>query len=222
LPDVDAACEEAVRALDDLHADGVVLMTNYRDLYLGDERLEPLMQELERRSALVVLHPEAPTGWEEVAFGAPAPMIEFPFDTTRTVARLILTGVLGRYPNIKLVVPHTGAALTVLVDRIALVAKIVAGRSGSEPIDVVGQLRRICYDVAGAPLPHALPALLALAGPQQLVYGSDLPPTPAPPVFQIARDLMATDLLSEAEKMSMMRGNGLKLVPRLAQSGAAR
>ena len=60
LPDVKAAMKEAVYALDTLHADGIKLATNSRGQYLGEEALDPLMQLLSDRGAVVILHPHKP------------------------------------------------------------------------------------------------------------------------------------------------------------------
>jgi predicted TIM-barrel fold metal-dependent hydrolase len=89
LPDVDAALEEIAHASQTLHADGFVLMTNYDGVYLGDRRLEPVMEELNRRGAVVALHPTSPPRSEAVALGRPSPLIEFIFDTTRAVPGLL-------------------------------------------------------------------------------------------------------------------------------------
>jgi predicted TIM-barrel fold metal-dependent hydrolase len=69
LPDVDAALEEIEHASSVLHADGFVLMTNYDGVYVGDKRLEPVMEELNRRRAVVALHPTSPPGAEAVGLG---------------------------------------------------------------------------------------------------------------------------------------------------------
>jgi 6-methylsalicylate decarboxylase len=212
LPDVDAACAEAVWALDELGADGIALQTHAGDQYVGDPALEPLMDELDRRSALVVLHPTSPHFWTAPLRGQPAPMLEFPFDTTRAVVNLVTSGTLERHPNISVVVPHTGAALAVLGDRVPLVASIT---SGAQPADVIGQLQRLYYDVAGAPLPRALRALLTLVTPLQLVYGSDAPHTPANIVTGWAHRLACAEVLDEPARQAMIRGNAIALLPRL-------
>jgi predicted TIM-barrel fold metal-dependent hydrolase len=116
------------------------------------------------------------------------------------------------------VVPHTGATLAVLADRVAFVASITSG--DGQPPDVIGQLQRLYYDVAGAALPRALPALMALVTPQQLVYGSDAPHTPAPVVRSWAQDLAVTEVLDDSAREAMTRGNALELVPRVARAAA--
>jgi predicted TIM-barrel fold metal-dependent hydrolase len=213
LPDVDAALEEIRRSHDDLGADGFVLMTNYRGIYLGDPRFDEVMDELDRREALVALHPTSPPRADAVALGRPRPMLEFPFDTTRAVVNLILNGTLRRRPHIRVLVPHVGAALPVLADRVQAFTAAFA-RDG-EPIDVHSELRAMWFDIASEPFPNALAGLLRLVGPERIVYGSDLPFAPQALVERTTERLMETDLLDDSSLDAVVRSNALALVPRM-------
>ena len=217
LPDIEGALAELIHALDTLHADGIALLTQYQGHYLGDPLFEPLMAELDRRHAVAVLHPTSPACWEAVSFGRPRPMLEFPLDTTRAVFNLALTGTLDRYPNIRFVVPHAGGALPVLADRVHSFAMVFPS-DGQQSVDVLTALRRLYYDLAGTPLPRALPALLSLVEPDRLLYGSDFPFTPAPLVEFLATMLSTIDILDQAQQQDMLRGNALRLFPRLLAS----
>jgi 6-methylsalicylate decarboxylase len=219
LPDVDASLAEIDYAFGPLHADGVGLHTHYRGVYLGDARLEPVMAALDARSALVTIHPVSPCGWEDVSFGRPRPVVEFLFDTTRAVINLALSGVLDRYPAVRWVVPHTGAALPALADRVDRIYPWISP-PGAPDVDLVAALGRLHYDLAGTPLPRALPALLGLVDSRQLVYGSDYPFTPAARVHQLAEDIAGTDVLDDAAKAAALSGNARRLLPRLARQVA--
>lgn len=216
LPDIQGALAELAHALDDLHADGIALHTNYHGQYLGDPAFEPVMADLDRHHAVAVLHPTSPACWEAISFGRPRPMLEFSIDTTRTVINLVLTRTLDRYPNIRFVIPHSGGALPVLADHVHIFAAAFLTAAGQQYIDVLAALRRLYYDLAGTPLPHALPALLNLVESHQLLYGSDFPFTSAPPVEALATMLAATSVLDDRQRQDMLRGNALRLFPRLS------
>jgi predicted TIM-barrel fold metal-dependent hydrolase len=215
LPDVAASLAELERAYDELSADAIALLTNVNGSYLGEPAYEPLMAELDRRHAVVVLHPTAPAAHELVGFGRPSPILEFPIDTTRTVFRLILDGVIDRHPRIRWIVPHSGSALAVLADRVHDVARMWHTGDGPVP-DVIGSLQGLHYDLAGPATPRALPALLGLVGPDRLLYGSDHPFPPVATLERFATALESTDALSEPERAAMFRANALELFPRLA------
>jgi 6-methylsalicylate decarboxylase len=92
LPDIDGALQETEYAFDTLQLDGIVMLTNFNGVYLGDKRLDPLFDELDRRRAVVFIHPTSPICWQQTALGYPRPMIEFTFDSTRAVVNLIFSG----------------------------------------------------------------------------------------------------------------------------------
>src|ERR1700704_5074515 len=89
LPDVDGALSELDYALGTLRADGVILLGNYSEKYLGDVAFEPLWAELDRRQAIVFLHPGLPL---PPAAGVAGPLVDYPFDTTRTAGQLLRNG----------------------------------------------------------------------------------------------------------------------------------
>ncbi|MBE8473829.1 amidohydrolase family protein [Streptomyces justiciae] len=180
LPDVDGALEEIAFAFDQLGADGVALLTHTQGVYLGDERLEPVFAELDRRGAVVFLHPTSPVCWEQSALGRPRPMVEYIFDTARTVTDLVMAGVLTRHPNLRVIVPHCGGAIPVLADRINEFMRLFVPSQEAPPLDAVQQLRGLYYDLAGTAFPRQAPALLKLVDPDRVLFGSDYCWTPPP------------------------------------------
>jgi 6-methylsalicylate decarboxylase len=217
LPDVDAALAELRHAFDRLGADGIALLTNVDGVYLGDERYEPLWAELGRRRAVVFVHPTSPACWQATSLGHPRPVLEFLIDTTRAVADLALRGTLERHPDIRLIVPHAGAALPVIADRIAGFAELFP-LAGQEPgaVDVLGTLQRLFYEVgAGFPFPRHMAALLNLVDAGRLLFGTDFPFGGVPGMEANVAALAETDLLSDSELRGLLRGNALELFPRL-------
>ncbi|MGW7727813.1 amidohydrolase family protein [Streptomyces canus] len=180
LPDVDASLEEIAFAYDELDADGVALLTHTHGMYLGDPRLERVFAELDRRRAVVFLHPTSPVGWEQSALGRPRPMVEYIFDTARTVTDLVMAGVVARCPRIQVIVPHCGGAVPVLADRINEFMRLFVPSEKSPAQDAVEQLRGLYYDMAGTAFPRQVPALLKLVDPDRVLFGSDYCWTPPP------------------------------------------
>jgi predicted TIM-barrel fold metal-dependent hydrolase len=177
-PDVEGALRELPRALDELGAAGIVLMTNSRGRYLGDGRFAPLLAELDQRAAVVLLHPTSTEHHEVVDLGRPRPMLEFLFDTARTVIDYILAGNAQRYPAIKLVVPHAGGVLPLLAERVELFRSVVLGEPAGR-LAVSDLLARCYFDLAGPANQTQLNALTTVAPIDRLVYGSDYAWTPA-------------------------------------------
>ncbi|MFC8370839.1 amidohydrolase family protein [Streptomyces sp. NPDC057239] len=217
LPDVDGALEEIAYAYDTLHADGVVLETNTHGTYLGDPDLEPVWAELGRRRAVVFLHPTSPVCWERSALGRPRPMIEFVFDTARTVTDLLMAGTLDRHRDLTVIVPHCGGALPVLADRIDGFMRMFMPE-GTEAPGAVEQLGRLHYDLAGPALPRQLPALLNLVGSDRLLYGSDHCWTPAAGVEAHVAALDAAPAPDGATGWrALTTANARRILPRTAR-----
>ncbi|MFF9673384.1 amidohydrolase family protein [Streptomyces eurythermus] len=175
LPDVDAAVAEAVHALDTLHADGVVLMSNARGRYLGDPDFEPLWAELDCRGANVFIHPAQPP--MDLLPGTPAPLADYVFDTTRSALNLVLNGVMHRYPNVRVILSHGGGFLPYAAYRFTGLTSTVVDRERTAE-DILRDLKRFYFDTALSASPSALPALLAFAEPGHVLYGSDWPFAP--------------------------------------------
>lgn len=179
LPDVDAAIREAVYALDILGADGIKLATNSRGQYVGDTALDPLMEVLNERNAVVILHPHKPTPVnEEVITTAPLAIYEYPAETTRTVINMISRNVPARYPNVKVVVPHCGSFLPLAIPRMKAVHPVMQAKGFMEPVDWEANLSRLYYDLAGGATPEVVKTLLTITTPDHLLYGSDYPYQP--------------------------------------------
>lgn len=176
LPDVRAAIDEAVYALDVLHADGIKLATNVGGQYLGTPELDTLMALLSARRAVVILHPHRPEPVNaEVMRQTPLAMQEYLSETTRAVANMITRNVLARYPGIRFVVPHCGAYLPSALPRMKALAPVMQQNGLIEPIDWERNLSSFYYDLAGAHSPEAIRLLLTLTTPDHLLYGSDYP-----------------------------------------------
>ena len=176
LPDVDAAIREAIYALDTLKADGIKLATNSRGQYLGDEALDPLMEVLNERHAVIIIHPHRPTPYpEEIIAITPLAMYEYPAETTRAVVNMLARNVLVRYPNLKVVVPHCGSFLPLALPRMKSILPAMVKQGYMQPIDWEGNLSRLYFDLAGNPTAEVLHALLTVTTPEHILYCSDYP-----------------------------------------------
>jgi predicted TIM-barrel fold metal-dependent hydrolase len=175
LPDVDAAMAEIAYCCDRLDVAGFTLLTNIGGTYLGDRAFQPVFDELDRRGTRLFIHPTSPACWEHTSLGRPRPMLEFFFDTTRAIVDLVLTGTVALHPGIEFLIPHAGATLPMVADRVSVFSLLLAV---DPAVDVLRDLGRLHFDLAGFPLPRQLDALLTLTTLEHLHYGTDYPFTP--------------------------------------------
>lgn len=208
LPDVEGAIAEARHALDELHADGVVLLSNVGGTYLGDPAWDPLMAELNRRGTVLFEHPSAPPG--PAIPGIPAYAADFLLDTARSAINLARQGCLERYPDLRILLSHGGGFLPYAAERIS----VHCSRDGTI-LSGMEMLRRFHYDTALCG-PSALPSLLAFADPERITFGSDWPYAPADATVPLAAAMDAFPM-EASTRQRLARGNAERLFPRLAE-----
>lgn len=207
LPDVDGALAEVEHAYEALGADGVILLANSRGTYLGDASFDPLMEELDRRGAVILIHPSHLPA--DPVPGIPPFTADFLLDTTRAAINFAKSGSLDRYPNLRVILSHAGGFVPFAASRIALMSSPL-----DEEADGIRLLRKYYFDTALSGSPFALPSLLALADPDHIVYGSDWP------YATDARAAHFTGMLDEFLQLdhdAINRGNAEALFPRFAR-----
>jgi len=175
LPDVDEALTEMDRAFDELKVDGVVLMSNYEGVYLGHPSFEAVWKELDRRGAVVYIHPAKPH--IPLLLGIPGPVIDYPFDSTRTAVDLVAAGHMTRFRSIKVILSHAGGFLPYAAARFA---ELVHALNPKRTVEALTSDMQAFYFDTALSTPTGLPSLLAFAAPGHILYGSDYPYAPIP------------------------------------------
>jgi 6-methylsalicylate decarboxylase len=209
-----------VYALDTLKCDGIHLLASVADRFLGDPDFEELMAELNRRKTVIFVHPNVHSTSRKLGLAFPEAFFEFIADTTRAVLNLALSGTLERYPDIRWIFSHAGGAIPALAWRWTL-ADHHPHFSKPVPQGILTYLRRLYYDTAVSPSPYALKPVLDLAGPTQLVFGSDFPYLDGPVLAAEVETLDRLDVFDAATRPAMEETNALALFPRLAAAVCA-
>ena len=173
--DTDATLKEIEYAFDTLKADGINLQTNYGDKWLGDPLYKPVLEELNRRKAIVFVHPLAAACCGRLSVGAFPAVIEVPHDTTRTITSLLLSGSFARYRDIKWLFSHGGGTIPMLAGRIDAFYGHNAKAREFAPDGIFGEFARLHYDTANVTSAPAMAALLKLVSVSQIIYGTDYP-----------------------------------------------
>ncbi len=206
---------EIEHALDVLKLEGICLYTNFGGIYPGDKGFDPLFEELNRRKAVVYVHPVAPPGFDMARFGYPAATLEYPFDTTRMIVNLVSSGTMRRFPDFRMIVSHGGGTLPFLVPRIARHTARFA-REKAEPDQIMADFRSFYFDVTAVSHPHAIDALLAIAPKDRLLYGSDHPFMLQSTISQGVDFLNNSPKFDEATRRAISYENAQRLFPGLA------
>ena len=210
---MDAAIREVDYAFDTLASDGVGLMTNYNDKHLGDPAFDPLLAHLNRRKAVVFVHPtncSCTLGHPDM----PVSMLEFPFDTTRTIVSLLYAGVFTRYKDIRFIFCHGGGTIPFLTYRVDMRLRRDALDEQREPLDIRAALSGMYFDVTTAVSPPMIQALLDIVPVEHLLLGTDYPFVP-PWRIEAAMTELAELGFKDEEREKIEFGNACALFPRL-------
>jgi predicted TIM-barrel fold metal-dependent hydrolase len=207
--------EESVRAidyaLDVQNAHGFTLPTNARGIYLGDQRLDDILAKLNERHALVAIHPNEPKPInDDIKAEILTPLMEFFFDTTRTIIFMNQNNVFSRYPNIKWIVPHSGALLPIIVQRVDMGNKMFDVEN--QPDDLEQTMQSLYFDLAGKVLPHQLPTLSTMVDENKIVYGADAPYTTDNVVKLLNDELESSSLLTDEQRQKFFYDNAQNLI----------
>ena len=212
LPDGDASLREIDRALGTLGADGIGLMTSYDDRWLGDPVFAPVFAELDRRAAVVYVHPTSPQCCSSLMSYVPPNLTEFVQDTNRAMTSLMYSGTVARFPRIKFLFSHAGGGIPVLAGRLTEIGTRRPQVAARLPGTVSETLARFHYELANSATPAAFGAVSSIVPSSQLLFGSDYP------LFPIAITSRGLDQLNLSPHVAkaILRDNALRLLPRLA------
>ena len=211
LPDIEGCLKEIEYAYDTLKCDGIGIYSNDNgNRWPGDPYYEPMYQELNRRKAIVFIHPLAPKCCANLNDSVPFSMNEFDFDVTRCISSLLVNGVLHRYPDVRFIVPHSGGTVPILAGRIKDRFPNDAKHAEYIPDGVWPALQKLHYECAHGTYPMQLAALTKFVPASQLLFGTDFSPEP----IETTVNELPTSGLSREVLQAMERGNAEKLFPR--------
>lgn len=210
LPDTEGSLREIAYALDVLKADGIIFLTSYNDKWPGDSAYTPVFDELNRRKAIVFIHPAAPICCRDLIPNVPPVFTEVPHDTTRAITSLLFSGSFARFRDIRFIFSHAGGTLPMLAGRLSHYSAEMRDLVAKMPNGIDFELKRLYYDIASSANPPAMAALMKLVPTSRILFGGDYP------FVRIAEtaDGMTHLGLSAADLRAIGRDNALALLPR--------
>jgi len=211
LQNIDDALKELEYSMDVLKADGIGLLTSYGDKWLGHPYFTPVLEELNRRKAILYTHPTSANCCNNLLPDTPPTVIEYGTDTSRTIVNIIFSGAAARTPDIKYIFSHAGGTIPFLTERLQKMPVIDPKLQARVPNGVMYELQRFYYDTAWSSNPYALSSLLKLVKKDQVLYGSDYP-------YRTSEDNVKGLIdygFTQADLQQITRNNAVKLMPRL-------
>ncbi len=212
LPDVEDSLTAIDLAFDRFDADGICLLSSYGNIWLGDPAFDKVFDSLDRRKAIVFVHPTTPQACQNLVKGLPDAILEFLFDSTRAIANLLYGGTFSRCPNVRFVFTHAGGALPALAHRITHALTRLPQLAARVPEGAGAALSRLCLDLTNSGSREHLAALAQLVPAENLLYGSDYPFIEV----DVTKRQLESAGMDSAGFARIMTENPLRLIPRLA------
>jgi 6-methylsalicylate decarboxylase len=212
MDNMDAALSEVAYGLDVLKAQGVGLFTSYSGHWLGDAQFDPLFAELERRKAIVFVHPTSAACCTRLIPEVPDTIIEYGTDTTRAIGSYVYRGGARRFPSVRMIWSHSAGTMPYLIERFDAADRSPAAKAQA-PDGFRASVGRFWYDIAQASNPVATRALRSVVPMERIVFGTDYP-------FRSSLDhvkgLETGGVFNSQEIKAIYRGNVSRGLPDLA------
>jgi predicted TIM-barrel fold metal-dependent hydrolase len=174
-----AMLDELSRAVDELGLRGVSLASSYDGRYLGDRSFWNFYRRVAERNVPVFIHAttQNPIGYERLKDPLLTPVIEYVFDITACIGKIITSGVLGEFPGLKLVFGHFGGAMPFIRERFDYIYKMLLARGFTEDIRKLPSeyLKRLYVDMSGSCSQNAIMCAVETFGEDHVLWGSDYP-----------------------------------------------
>jgi 6-methylsalicylate decarboxylase len=211
LPDAEGSLKEIEYAFDVLKADGAGLLTSYgENKWLGEPAFAPVLAELNRRKAVVYVHPYNPACCSTLMANVRAQVLEWPHDTTRTIVNLLLSGTFAKYRDIQWIFSHGGGTLPSLAGRIVQMTARQPEIPTAAPQGVEAEFRRLNFELANAANPASMAALMKLVPMTNILFGTDFPFVP----MDVTANGLKAAGLNPGDLAAVSRENATRLLPR--------
>ncbi len=204
IPDFKASLQELEYCLDTLKLDGIAMLTNYNGKYIGDPEFDELFYELNRRNAVVFVHPDIPPEEKLPNLKIPSSVLEFVFDTTRAISNLMHQGIFKKYPNIKFIFAHAGGTAPYIAWRITFGNK-----------RLIKQFEKLYYGTALTATRNVLQSIIELVDSSHLLFGSDFPFVHEIKVKEMVQGIKSFKGFNEQTRLAVEKENAFLLFPRL-------
>lgn len=208
IGDSNSMLDELKRATHEWGFKAVSLASSYQGVYLDDPIFLPVYNEAQAKGIPIFVHAQIvnPIGFERVQDPLLTPVVEYVFDTTMCIGKLLMSDILKDYPNLKFIFAHFGGAVPFLANRFDDTYAMLRGINFVKDLKdkPSAYLKNIYVDSSGDKVKSNFSAALELFGPEHLLWGSDWPAKKdVSGSMQIIKDLD----ISQDDKTGILGGN---------------
>ena len=223
MTDVEGSVKEARRAVKELKAGGIQIFTNIAGKPLDDPAFEPIFATMAELDLPIWLHPARTAAMTDYPAEQKSRFemwwcFGWPYDTSVAMVRMVLNGLLDRYPKLKIVTHHLGGMIPFYDGRIGPGLQVLGSRTRDEDYSkVLPSLKRPHLDylhdfygdtaLFGGGI-HAVRCGLEFFGSDHVVFATDTPLGPIAPTIDVIKQLD----IAESDRRKIFAGNAERLL----------
>ncbi len=174
-----------------------------------------VFEELQRRAAVVFVHPTASPDPVAHTLGLPDSLLDYPADTSRAIAKLHYSNTLARTPDVKYVFSHAGGTIPFVASRFGILDRMNVIPGAEERGLFAETLPRLCWDTAAAFSDPVLRMLGSVVGLDSVVLGTDYPYPHNDISIGGVRHLRDSNELDDDSRRGVLGEAALRLFPAL-------
>jgi len=204
--------EELKRATNELGFKAISLASSYNGIYLDDRMFLPIYREAQERNIPIFVHSQIvnPIGFDRVKDPLLTPVVEYVFDTTISIGKLLMSDIFRQYPKVNFIFAHFGGAVCYLKQRFDATYQMLRSINFVKDLQAnpSDYFKNIYVDTSGDTTKANFLLALDLMGPRHILWGSDWPAKK-----DIAAGIQAVNDLdiSAEDKQNILGGNLNKL-----------
>lgn len=211
--DAPSAIAEELKRIEDLGLKAVSLASSYQGAYLDDVLFEDVYAFARAKHFPIHVHPQImdPIGEQRVRDPLLSPVLEYVFDVSMCIGKMMMSGVFLRYPDVNFIFAHYGGVLPIVKERFDSTYAMLRKRDfvkdlGQAPGEY---FRNLYFDTSGSKSPASLSGALEVTDISHILWGSDFP---ANQDLTGSLGVISQTLLSSSERGMVLGGNLTRLL----------
>lgn len=203
-----------LRRIEDLGLSVLSLASSYDARYLDDPIFFPAYEFAQKKKMPIHIHSQImnPIGDERLRDPLLSPVLEYVFDVSVALGRMMMSGVFSQYPDVKFIFAHYGGVLPIVKERFDTTYQMLRSRNYVKDLGKLPSeyFKNLYFDMSGSASSGTFVAALEVVDASHLLWGSDFP---ANRNFSGSLGAVQSATLSQAQKYSIQGKNILNLLP---------
>ena len=210
--DAPQAISGELKRIEDLGLKAISLASSYEGTYLDGEIFFPVYEFARKKNFPIHIHPQImnPIGEERLKDPLLTPVLEYVFDVSACIGKMMMAGTFLKYPEVKFIFAHYGGVLPFVKERFDNTYAMLRKRNFVKDLskNPSEYFKNLYFDVSGSKSLASLLCALELTDASHILWGSDFP---ANQNMGETISVIERSMLSQAEKSSIFHDNFRKL-----------